>query len=166
MRLPYYRLLTTPADKMQARLQTVDFIRQRGTAKVPPPPRDLQAQASSRGILVTWAMPDSDQNLISGWKIYKDDDNTLFASISDRGARQYLIPATAGSSPPTVNIFISSVNPLGLESNRVQIQGSSTAETGAPSVASAPPGFSDGNGSSTSGSIGNRTVGNQGFPQT
>lgn len=146
------------------RFQASDFIRQRGTNKQPDPPRDLIAQSAPRAVQITWGLPPGNPTDITGWKIYSPDENTLVATIGDRGTRQYLVPSTSGSTPPTVNIFVSSINALGIESAKVLIQGKATAEAGAPSQPATPPGFTSGAGSDTSSLVGTIDVSTQPGP--
>ena len=63
----------------------------------------------------------------------------LFADLKDPNTTQHFIEATSGTTPPVTNIFVSAVNALGVESNKVQAQGASTAEAGAPAMPSTPP---------------------------
>lgn len=113
------------------------FVRQNGTTARPQPPRNLQAQSGSRKILVTWDAPIVAGGIL-GYKIYTDNEGSLLDSIYDPNVRQYSVPASAGSSPPTKNIFISSIS-KNSESVKVQIQGKASVEAGAPSDPSVPP---------------------------
>lgn len=140
--------------KRQAeRARAADFTRTRGTARVPLPPRDIIAQAGPRGILLTWNLPERNYLDIQRWRVYKDDENTLYAEVTDRGTRSHFIEATAGSSPPVTNFFVSSINSLGVESPKVQVQGSAAVEASAPSMPSTPPGYTQ-----TGSGGGNRTT--------
>lgn len=166
MRFPYFGgAPKTPAENMQLRSQVADFVRQRGSAKPPNPPRDVILQSGPRGVFAVWSLPSGAATDIAGWRIYRDNESTLLDKIPDRGTRQYLIPASAGSTPPTVNVFISSVNALGVESTKVQAQGKATTEAAAPSLPSAPAGYSQGGGSDITGGIGSRNIGNGGSGQ-
>ena len=129
----YVGVLSTQDTTMrwQQRLTNADVIRTRGTEQAPDPPRGLVTQPGPRGVLVSWSLP-ADFNDIVGWRVYKDTESSLFADIRDRGTRQYFIDSTAATSSPKVNIFVSSVNALGRESNKVQVQSSALSETGAP----------------------------------
>lgn len=158
MRYPYYGPLPkSPGEALQQRLQVTDFVRQRGTIKQPAPPRDIIAQSSARGVAVAWGLPSGSNTDIAGWRVYSGDENTLVAKIPDRGTRQYTVPANSGSTPPTTNVFVSSVNALGVESAKVQIQGKATTEAAAPALATLPAGYIQGNGSDLSGGLGTRT---------
>ena len=79
-----------------------------------------------------------DDNIGGG--VYKQDESRLFEEIRDRGVRQKFIESTAGATPPSVNVFISSINALGVESTKVQGQGSATAEVAAPVMPDATTG--------------------------
>lgn len=155
MRTPYFG--KTPKDANEKFLQrniATDFIRQRGTSQAPNPPRDLIAQSAPRGVYVAWGLPPGDASDIAGWKIYSPDENTLVGSLPDRATRVFTVPATAGASPPNINIFVSAVNSLGAESAKILVTGKASAESGAPSQPSTPPGFTSGSGSDTSSGIG------------
>jgi hypothetical protein len=114
------------------------FVRQNGTTARPQPPRNLQPQSGSRKILVTWDAPIVADGIV-GYKIYTDNEGSLLDSIYDPNVRQYSVPASAGSSPPTKNVFISSISKNG-ESVKVQIQGKASVEAGAPTDPTVPPG--------------------------
>ena len=126
------------------RLQAADMVRTRGTSRPPQPPREIFAQAAPRGVLLSWSLPIGDSSDIRGWRVYKGDENTLYSAINDRGSRQFMVENTAGATPPTANLFISSINALGIESPKVQVQGSAIAESGAPTMPPSPPGYSAG----------------------
>lgn len=136
-----YGIGMSTQERQNARAQAADVTRTRGTAQVPQPPRDIICQPGPRGMLVTWNLPAGFNNDIQRWRVYKDDENTLYADINDRGTRQCFVEATSGATPPTVNVFISSVNNLGVESAKVQAQGKASTEAGAPSMPSVPPGY-------------------------
>lgn len=129
-----------PAQSPAERIKSADYLATRGTRTPPSPPRDIIAQSGPRGIYLTWSNPQV-FNDIAGWRVYKDDEKTLYHAMHDRGTRQAFIEATAGTTPPTVNVFVSAVNSFGAESVKVQVQGKALAETGAPSMPSAPPGY-------------------------
>lgn len=133
-----YGVGMSPGQKFNARVQAADLTRTRGTKTLPQPPRDIIAQSAPRGLLVTWNYPVVNQD-IQRWRVYKGDESTLFAEIKDRGTRQCFVDATAGVSPPTVNIFVSSMNSAGVESARIQVQGKAIAEIGAPTLPTSPP---------------------------
>lgn len=114
------------------------FIRQNGITARPQPPRNLQAQSGSRKILVTWDAPLVIDGL-TGYAIYTENEGSLLATINDVSVRQYSVPASAGSSPPTKNVFVSCLSKNG-ESVKVQIQGKASVEAGAPADPTVPPG--------------------------
>jgi hypothetical protein len=134
----------TMEQRQVARAQAADITRTRGTAQAPQPPREIIVQPGPRGIFLSWSLPSGFNADIQGWRIYKDDEATLYAEIKDRGTRQHFIETTAGTTPPVVNVFVSSLNQLGMESAKIQAQGSALAETGAPAMPSSPPGYTQG----------------------
>jgi len=134
-----YGIRMTTEEKQTTKAQAADLVRTRGTSQAPQRPRDLFAQAGPRGILLNWLPPSGFSSDIAGWRIYKDDETKLFAEIRDAQVTQHFIESTAGTTPPVVNLFVSSFNRAGIESPKVQIQGTSLAETGAPSMPSTPP---------------------------
>jgi hypothetical protein len=139
-----YGIRQNPEEKIVARATARDLTLTRGTAKKPQPPRDIVAQSGPRGMLVTWNLPAGFNTDIQRWRVYKNDENTLYADINDRGTRQCFVESTAGSAPPVTNIFVSSMNSLGVESQKVQIQGQAAVEAGAPVMPSVPPGYNSG----------------------
>ena|SRR5579859_8134655 len=129
-----------PVDMTRERQSTLDFLRTRGTAKRPDPPRDLIAQSGPRGVLLTWNNPQVYFDIV-GWRVYKSDESTLYTEIRDRGNRQCFVESTAATTSPTANFFVSSLNALGLESQKIQIQKAALNESGAPAMPGAPSGF-------------------------
>lgn len=125
-----------PVNQTVERMKTQDFLRVRGTAKIPDPPRDVIAQSSSRGVLLTWNNPQIYKDIVR-WRIYKGDENTLYADQGDRGTRQCFVESTAATVSPVSNFFVSSVNALGVESSKVQVQKAASNESGAPATATA-----------------------------
>lgn len=162
MRQPYQASggQQTYGERIRSRQQATDFIRQRGTEKRPSPPRGIITQSAPRGVQISWALPPGDASDIAGWRIYKGDENTLLDRLPDRGTRQYIVPATAGA---TVSIFVSSVNALGVESTKVQVQGSAISESGAPAIPSLPADSGSGQGSDLTSGLGTRVAGGPGF---
>jgi hypothetical protein len=134
MKWPFNPATGEPLDQRTAKA----FIRQNGTTSRPQPPRNLQAQSGSRKILTTWDAPIVADGIV-GYKIYTENENSLLDTLSDPNVRQYSVPASAGSSPPTKNIFISSFSKNN-ESVKVQIQGKASVEAGAPTDPSVPAG--------------------------
>lgn len=118
--------------------QAASWARTNGGNRRPQPPRNPQAQGGSRKVLVTWDMPFVSDDII-GWRIYKDNENSMLDSIYDPNVRQYTVQATAGATPPTINVFISSLSKRS-ESSKVQVQGAALAESGAPTDPAPPPG--------------------------
>lgn len=127
-------------QKPVERIKTSERMKVRGTSRVPGSPRDVFLQPGPRGVLVNWRGPANGLD-VAGWKIYKDNETSLFAEIHEPSTTQHFIETTAGTTPPTVNIFVSAINKLGVESPLVQAQGSALAETGAPTMPSTPPTF-------------------------
>lgn len=156
-----YGVRMSTEERQIARRNADDMTRTRGTDRTPLPPRDLVAQSGPRGILVSWNLPAGYSADIQRWRIYKDTETNLYHELYDRGTRQIFVDATAGATPPVVNIFISSVNQGGVESSKVQVKGSAAVEAGAPGMPS-PPAGTTGSGSNTgtgtgkSGSFGGR----------
>lgn len=114
-------------QKQKARVQAEDYLRLRGSKQIPQPPRGLFFQSGPQGFFVSWSLPAQFDDIV-GWRIYKGDEATLYQEIRDRGIRQKFINSTAGATPPTVNIFVSSVNALGVESAKIQGHGSAKAD--------------------------------------
>ena len=144
----------TPVDRQQQRQLTLDRLRDRGTAQKPQPPRELIVQAAPRGVFLTWSLPPVFFDIV-GWRVYKSDESTLYHELADQGVRKLFVECSAGTpSSPQFNFFVSSLNGLGQESPKVQIQGASLPETGAPVMPGVPPGYNSG--SSGGGSTGTR----------
>jgi len=137
-----------PSQKAPERIKAADYLVTRGTRQPPQPPRDIVSQAGPRGILLTWSLP-AVFNDIAGWRVYKDDEKTLYHAIFDRGTRQAFIETTAGDAPPTTNLFVSSVNAFGAESGKVQVQGKAVTEAGAPTMPTVPPSYTGTGGNNT-----------------
>ncbi|MBV9179878.1 MAG: hypothetical protein JO356_01085 [Acidobacteria bacterium] len=133
-----YGINMTPNERIQARRDAQDTTITRGTDRKPDPPRDVIATAAPRGVLLNWRPPFYATDL-AGYRVYKDSETSLFAEIRDPLATQHFVDCTAGTTPPTTNFFISSVSKIGRESQKVMIQGSATAETGAPAMPVTPP---------------------------
>lgn len=136
-----YGVRMTTEQRQVAKAQALDMLRTRGTGNRPLPPRDLFLQPGPRGVLLNWRAPAKGTIDIAGYRIYKDDENGLFAEIRDPGTLQHYIETTAGSTPPVTNLFVSTVNKLGVESPKVNIQGTAITESGAPTMPSTPPTF-------------------------
>src|SRR5713226_3539559 len=95
-----YGIRMTTEQRQVARAQARDMTLTRGTAQKPQPPREIITQSGPRGVLLSWSLPSGYNTDIQRWRIYKDDENTLYAEIYDRGARQHFIETTAGAVPP------------------------------------------------------------------
>jgi hypothetical protein len=134
-----YPVFSDQPFSLDQRRQAGELVRNRGTNKRPSPPRGLIAQSGSRKCLVTWEFPPIYKDIV-GWNIYKGTESQKLDTIKDPNTRQYAVDCSAGAAPPTVNIYISSVNALGIESQKVQVQGKATAEAGAPMDPSPLPG--------------------------
>ena len=128
-------------QRFAARGQAADTVRTRGTGKKPGSPRDVFVQSGPRGVLVNWRGPDGFAGDIAGWRIYKDTELALFAEVKDPNTTQHFIETSSGSTPPATNIFVSSVNNLGIESPLVQAQGTAILEAGAPTMPVTPPSY-------------------------
>ena len=137
-----YGVGMTNNEKLNARVLATTLTLTRGTTKVPKPPRDLFTQSGPRGILLNWRFPEGYTADIAGWRVYKGDETSLFAEIRDPLTTQWFVESTAGTTPPTVLLFVSSFNNIGVESNKVSVTGSATAETGAPATPATPVAYS------------------------
>jgi hypothetical protein len=149
------------AIRQQNKLRLADFTELRGVDRIPLPPRDVTVQSAPRGILVSWKTPANRIGEIVGWRIFKDNESTLYAEIRDSRTRQHFIETTAGTTPPVVNIFVASINQLGTQSVQVAAQGSALAETGAPAMPTVPPGYNDSGGGGLRNSGGGRKFANE-----
>lgn len=116
----------------------ITFTRLNGSQTRPDPPRNLQYQPGSRKALVTFDAPTVTTGIV-GYKFYVDSETSLLDTVNDPNVRQYSIPSSAGATPPTRNVFISSFTKNN-ESVKVQIQVKATAEAGAPVDPTPPPG--------------------------
>lgn len=130
----------TYQQRLIDRQQSREIVRLRGTPKTPSAPRDIFSQPASRGVLLTWKLPEVNDDIV-GWRVYKDSESSLHIDIKDKGVRQAFVSLSSGATPPKTALFVCSVNAVGKESPKVQIAVSATAETGAPTVPSVPPGY-------------------------
>src|SRR5215470_1948868 len=96
-------------QRQTAQSQMTDMLRTRGTGNKPLPPRDLLVQPGPRGILLNWRIPAKAHIDIAGYRIYKDDENKLFAEVKDPNTTQHYIEATSGTTPPVTNLFVSAI---------------------------------------------------------
>ena len=131
-----------PVNITSERQKALDALRSRGTLKLPQAPRDIIAQSGARGVFLTWGLPQVYFDIV-GWRIYKTDENTLYTEIRDRGNRQCFVEATASATSPVTNFFVSSVNQLGRESQKVQVQKAAANEANAPANPPPPPGYTN-----------------------
>jgi hypothetical protein len=127
-------------ERQQLKSQAHDLMFLHGDARRPEPPRDVYAQPGSRKSLITWKLPVNSFR-VARFRVYLGDESTLFRETPDIATRSADIPLTAGASPPVMNVFVSAVSVDGIESTKVQVQASSTAEAGAPSDPTPPPGY-------------------------
>jgi hypothetical protein len=139
-----YGINVTNQQRQVQRSQARDMIIARGTGQKPLAPRDVFVQSGPRGILVNWRPGAGYTADINGWRIYKDTEDSHFADILDPNTTQHFIEATAGSTPPVTNIFVSAINALGVESPKVQAQSTAIVEAGAPSMPSTPSTYTSG----------------------
>ena len=134
-----YGVGMTLDQRQSARTQAADMVRTRGTGRSPGAPRDVFTQSGPRGVLLNWRLPAGFSDDITGFRVYKDDETKLYAEVDDPNTTQYFVAVSAGSTPPTVNFFVSAVNQLGQESAKIPVQGSAAVEAGAPTMPVTPP---------------------------
>jgi hypothetical protein len=120
-----YGIGMSTVERQNDRAKAADITRTRGTSLRPQAPRDVFCQAGPQGLLVTWNYPAVNFD-IQGWRIYKGDENTLYAQIKDRGTRSWFVSST---NAVPVNILISAVNAAGVESPKTVSQGTPGAST-------------------------------------
>jgi hypothetical protein len=77
--------LRNPLQKQREKQQLADQLRVRGTSQIPNPPRDLFYQAGPRGALITWKLPESGEEQIAAWRVYRNTEDELYADVRDRG---------------------------------------------------------------------------------
>lgn len=130
-----------PVNMTTEKQTTSDFLRTRGSTRLPQAPRDLIAQSAPRAVFLTWGLPQVFFDIV-GWRVYKSDENTLFTEIRDRGNRQCMVESTAATTSPVSNFFVSSLNAAGKESQKIQVQKAALNEAGAPATPGSPPGYS------------------------
>jgi hypothetical protein len=100
----------------------------------------VQAQGGNSKLVVTWNAPEDDVG-VSRYNIYKDDENGFYGSVPV-SMRRYDVAVTSGTTPSASAVYVSSVNALGKESNKVQAIGTPVVDTGAVADPS-PPADSD-----------------------
>lgn len=117
-----------------------------GSRRRPDPPRSLISQGASLEGLITWNAPQKFAD-ITGWRIYRDNENNLIDTLLDPSARQYRPKLPAAK---TTAFYVSSINALQIESIKVQtfvtansdqfvVSGTGGGTGG--SAASTPPGY-------------------------
>lgn len=128
-------------QRQVAKATARDMLLTRGTGNKPLMPRDVIATTAPRGVLLNWRAPAKNLTDITGYRVYKDDENSLFAEIRDPGTTQHFVESTAAATSPTTNFFVSTINKLGVESAKVQVQSAAVNEAGAPAtpMPSTPP---------------------------
>lgn len=136
-----YGLRMNTEERQIARSQADDMTRARGTARRPNAPRAIFVQTGPRGILVNWQPGAGFAKDIAGYRIYKDNEFSLFAEIHEPITTQHFIDSSAGSVPPVTNIFVSAISKLGRESPLVQAQSVAAVEPGAPPFPGTPGGY-------------------------
>jgi hypothetical protein len=136
-----YGIRMNTEERQVARSQADDMTRTRGTDRRPNAPRAVFLQSGPRGILVNWQPGAGLKSDIAGYRIYKDDEFSLFAEIHESVTTQHFIDSSAGSTPPVTNIFVSSISKLGKESPLVQAQSVAIVEAAAPPFPGTPGGY-------------------------
>jgi hypothetical protein len=132
--------MLTPSERRALTDKAVSL----GTSKPPRPPRDVTAQAGSRGALLTWKLPEDGGPDVTGYRVYKNNEDTLYEEVQDRGRRQEFVELSAGTPTSTkYPLFVSCLNAAGRESQKVQVIASASPETGAPALPDPPPGYGD-----------------------
>lgn len=124
--------IATDKDRVMTRIQSV------GVGVKPNPPRSVTPQSGARKIVLTWVAPDQDI-AGGGYRVYKDTEINLYKDIQDPSCRQVEVNASSGATPNKINVFVSRVDPSGVESRKVWVQCAPTAEAGAPADPSPPP---------------------------
>jgi len=103
---------------------TAQSITLAGTRRRPEPPTNLQAQGGSLEILLTWNAASLSKGIV-GWKVFKDNENNLVATIKDFNTRQYKHKMPADT---TAAFYVCSINSLDRESIKVQVIGKSNTD--------------------------------------
>ena len=102
-----------------------DLYNARGSAQAPAPPRNILVTGGSKVLVVTWNPPVPQlAGTVTGWRIYLNTETNLIGAISDPALTTYVV--TVGDTIKH-NVFVSSLNRMGLESRKVQAQGSATS---------------------------------------
>ena len=122
-----YGPLVTPQTPgtMRAKRRSGDLFNARGPASRPASPRNIIVTGAHAALTVKWDAPTLPlANYVTGWRVYLDTESNLIGSISDAALTTYQVSV---SDTHKHNIFVSSLNRLGLESRKVQAQGSATS---------------------------------------
>lgn len=132
-------LALSAEERIQALRVAANAVASLGTEVAPEPPRNIIAQPGSRKAVVTWLQPQRSAD-VTGYRIYKDNEGSIVATVESGDALRYEVPLSSGSTAPVTNIFISSVNAGGKESARIQVQCAAIVEVAAPSDPAPPSG--------------------------
>jgi hypothetical protein len=138
-------LLTTLAggnylERSAEKQRVASHLRVRGSVRRPDAPRDAAAQPASRGVLLTWKLPQFHDD-VAGWRVYMNTESNLVSQIRDKGTRQIFVPLSTSATPTPVNLMVCAFSTLGRESAKIIIQATPLAETGAPAIPVPPPGY-------------------------
>jgi len=125
---------------MAGQYNTYNVINQRllGSRRAPQPPRNIVAQPSSFGAVVTWGPPE-DSRGITGWIVYLDSETTPFSRPNISELRTE-IPINSGASRFGA---VSAVNANGVESPRIPFIATANSDlydNGSPGTSPPPPG--------------------------
>jgi hypothetical protein len=108
---------------LEQSLQQIQAANPVGQVQKPYPPQDLIVQPGSLQVVLSWIPPSLGANL-SGYRVYKGDENHLFQVITDPGTTQCTIPLAANTP---VGLYVSCFNEAG-ESQKVFIRGTSNTD--------------------------------------
>lgn len=121
-------------------LRASAFIQQKlyGSRRQPAPPRSLVAQPGSFKSVITWNDPQDSRGIV-GYVVYLDKETSPFARVGLVSPRVE-VPLTSGAAR---QVMITSINQLGVESQRAYVTATSATDTynggSAGSSPSAPP---------------------------
>jgi hypothetical protein len=118
-------------EQLQERRRAEELMRLRGDNRKPDPPRDLMSQPGSRSALVTWKPPIEIER-VAGYRVFTPTERDLFDTFEDPLLSSVTIPLSSGATPASQAVYVSCFSRGGIESNRVQVICSPTAEAGAP----------------------------------
>ena len=96
-----------------------DLMSKRGITVLPPAPRNVRVNAGTGYITVVWDTPQDLRN-VQSWRIYLDTENNLVDTIGDTARTSTQVNL---SDHAKHNVYVSSVNPMGKESRKVNAQG-------------------------------------------